>query len=174
MSCFFLYLLIFSLCRFVVDDVPIRVFKNNKAIGIPYPNNQPVGIYSTIFNGENWATNNGWVKLNWTMAPFVVTYEGFSVDACQVQNDVNITGCLNATGNWWDQPLHQSLNSHQIQQLKWVRNNYLQYDYCIDRSRYSNPPPECWNYTWISSTMKVGSRFTSTLPTLQFSYEALM
>ena len=55
---------------FYVDETPIRVFKNNKqTLGTDYPNSQPVGIFSTIWNGENWATNDGWVKLNWTHAP---------------------------------------------------------------------------------------------------------
>lgn len=136
---------LFLVCfrRFFVDDVPVRVFKNNRGIGIAYPDSQPVGIYSTIFNGENWATNDGWVKLNWTMAPFVATYEAFGVDACVVQK-WNATDCLAAIGNWWDHPDYQSLTFHETNQLAWVRKHYLLYNYCIDKSRYASPPPECY------------------------------
>lgn len=125
-----------------MDDTPIRVFKNNKDIGIAYPDSQPVGIYSTIWNGENWATNDGWVKLNWTMAPFVATYESFSVDACQVQNG-NTANCIAAVDNWWEQSAYQSLDTHQVHQLAWVKKNYLLYNYCTDKKRFPIEPPEC-------------------------------
>lgn len=125
-----------------MDTIPIRVFKNNQDIGVSYPNSQPMGVYSTIWNGENWATNNGWVKLNWTHAPFVATYESFNVDACEVQNG-NIANCAASTNSWWDQSEYQTLANHQINQLQWVRDNYLLYDYCTDLKRFPTAPPEC-------------------------------
>ncbi|XP_024398145.1 xyloglucan endotransglucosylase protein 34 isoform X1 [Physcomitrium patens] len=127
---------------FYVDNTPIRVFKNNKDIGVPYPDSKPVGIYSTIWNGENWATNDGWVKLNWTYAPFVATYESFNVDACRVDNG-DTASCMAQTSSWWMSSEYQTLGAYQVNQLEWVRNNYLLYDYCADRKRSPAPPPEC-------------------------------
>ena len=127
---------------FYVDTTPIRVFKNNKDIGVAYPDSQPVGIYSTIWNGENWATNDGWVKLNWTMAPFVATYEGFNVDACLAQNG-NTAPCIAETNSWWEQSAYQTLGVKEVNQLAWIRKNYLLYDYCADRKRFPTAAPEC-------------------------------
>lgn len=130
---------------FYVDDTPIRVFKNNKqSLGIDYPDSQPVGIYSTIWNGENWATNDGWVKLNWTHAPFVATYEKFNVDACLVVNG-NTAPCIQTaqSNNWWEQSAHQTLGVHEVDQLNWIRKFYLVYNYCTDRGRNPTPPAEC-------------------------------
>ncbi|KAI5079376.1 hypothetical protein GOP47_0004855 [Adiantum capillus-veneris] len=41
---------------FMVDEVPIRVFKNGEKYGVPYLNTQAMGIYSSIWNGDEWAT----------------------------------------------------------------------------------------------------------------------
>jgi xyloglucan:xyloglucosyl transferase len=127
---------------FYVDDTPIRVYKNNQDIGVPYPDSKPVGIYSTIWNGENWATNDGWTKLNWTYSPFIATYESFAVDACLVQND-DTASCIAQTNSWWAQSEYQTLGDHQVNELEWVRKNYLLYDYCADRKRSPTAPPEC-------------------------------
>lgn len=129
-------------CRFYVDNTPIRVYKNNKDIGVPYPDSKPVGIYSTIWNGENWATNDGWTKLNWTYSPFVVNFESFDVDACLVQNG-DTASCVAQTNSWWAQSAYQTLGAVQIIELDWVRQNYLLYDYCGDRKRFPVAAPEC-------------------------------
>eukprot|EP00253_Pinus_taeda_P025455 PITA_25455 len=125
---------------FWIDSIPIRVFKNNEAAGVPYPNSRPMRILSTLWNGEEWATDGGRVKIEWSHAPFVASYQSFEVDACSVSSQSS-SSCANA---WWDQSKLQSLNQHQLRQLKWVRKNYMTYDYCHDRSRrFSATPPEC-------------------------------
>lgn len=129
---------------FYVDDTPIRVFKNNKqALGMDYPDSQPVGIYSTIWNGEDWATNDGWVKLNWTHAPFVATYEKFNVDACLVSNGNSAPCIARQNNNWWEQLAYQTLGEDDVNRLNWVRKNYLVYNYCTDKGRNPTPPAEC-------------------------------
>ena len=66
------------LSRFWVDSIPIRVFKKNgEAAGIPYPSTRPMRIFSTLWNGDNWATDGGRVKVDWGKAPFVATYQSF-------------------------------------------------------------------------------------------------
>ncbi|XVF16076.1 hypothetical protein REPUB_Repub10bG0000300 [Reevesia pubescens] len=44
---------------FFVDDVPIRVFKNNKDLG------------------------GGLEKTDWSKAPFIASYKGFNIDGCK-------------------------------------------------------------------------------------------
>jgi xyloglucan:xyloglucosyl transferase len=115
---------------------------NSEDIGVPYLNQQPMGVYSSIWNGDQWATQGGSVKLDWTMAPFVASYQGFSIDACQVQN-ANTTPCIANTSNWWEYVDYQMLASRQINDLKWVRDNWLTYNYCADRRRFKTQAPEC-------------------------------
>ncbi|CAI8609405.1 unnamed protein product [Vicia faba] len=41
---------------FYIDQVPIRVYKNNEAKGIPYPKMQAMGVFTTLWEADNWAT----------------------------------------------------------------------------------------------------------------------
>ncbi|THG04226.1 hypothetical protein TEA_026556 [Camellia sinensis var. sinensis] len=67
---------------FLVDNTPIRVFKNGESIGVPFPKNQPMKIYSSLWNADDWATRGGLVKADWTKAPFTAYYRGFNVQTC--------------------------------------------------------------------------------------------
>nr|ABK23987.1 unknown [Picea sitchensis] len=124
---------------FWVDSTPIRVFKNNEAAGVPYLNRRPMKVISSLWNGEDWATDGGRVKTDWSKAPFVASYQSFEVDACSVSAQSS-SPCAN---DWWDQSGFQSLNQHQLTRLDWVRKNYMTYDYCRDASRFPKPPTEC-------------------------------
>ncbi|THG07484.1 hypothetical protein TEA_010391 [Camellia sinensis var. sinensis] len=50
---------------FLVDNTPIRVFKNGESIGVPFPKNQPMKIYSSLWNADDWATRGGPVKADY-------------------------------------------------------------------------------------------------------------
>lgn len=121
---------------FWIDSIPIRVFKNNEAAGVPYLNSRPMNIITSLWNGEDWATDGGKVKIDWSKAPFVASYQSFEVNACSVSS-------APCTNNWWDQSEFQSLNQYQLDRLIWVRKHYMTYDYCQDASRFPTPPPEC-------------------------------
>ena len=69
-SMFFFCVSIFS---FSVDGTPIREFKNAESVGVPYPKNQPMRIYSSLWNADDWATRGGLVKTDWTQAPFTAS-----------------------------------------------------------------------------------------------------
>ncbi|KAK9097894.1 hypothetical protein Syun_024939 [Stephania yunnanensis] len=51
---------------FSVDGTPIREFKNlESSLGVAFPKNQPMRIYSSLWNAEDWATRGGLVKTDW-------------------------------------------------------------------------------------------------------------
>ncbi|XP_043718968.1 xyloglucan endotransglucosylase/hydrolase protein 9 [Telopea speciosissima] len=133
---------------FLVDETPIRVFTNKEKQGVAFPKDQAMGVYSSIWNADDWATQGGRVKTDWTHAPFVASYKGFDINACEcpisVATDENAKRCsASDRGYWWDHPVMSELNLHQSHQLMWVRANHLVYDYCTDTSRFPVTPLEC-------------------------------
>nr|GMD38461.1 xyloglucan endotransglucosylase/hydrolase protein 9-like [Ipomoea batatas] len=139
---------------FVVDDTPIRVHSNLEAKGIPFPRDQAMGVYSSIWNADDWATQGGRVKTDWSHAPFVASYTGFEIDACECAA-ANTNAAANYTSQcsssnekrfWWDEPTVSELSVHQSHQLIWVRANHMVYNYCADTARFPVAPVECQHH----------------------------
>nr|ACU23492.1 unknown [Glycine max] len=134
---------------FLVDETPIRVHTNTEHKGIPFPKDQPMGVYSSLWNADDWATQGGRVKTDWSHAPFIATYKNFEINACECPVSVaamdNAKKCTSSEGNkyWWDEPNLAELNLHQSHQLMWVRARHIFYDYCTDTARFPVTPAEC-------------------------------
>ncbi|RZC51955.1 hypothetical protein C5167_020384 [Papaver somniferum] len=128
---------------FFVDDVPIRIFKNSKDLGVRFPFNQPMKIYSSLWNADDWATRGGLEKTDWSKAPFIASYTQFHVDGCDAASPQSAQVCSTRGRMWWDQKAFQDLDGIQYRKLQWVRKKFTIYDYCVDKSRFPNPPPEC-------------------------------
>ncbi|KAL5974053.1 Xyloglucan endotransglucosylase protein 1 [Asimina triloba] len=121
-----------------VDGVPIRVFKNNEARGIPFPKDQPMRLYSSIWNADTWATRGGRDKIDWSQAPFTASYRNFNPDACVWEG--GRSSCPPSSGAW----MNQGLDAYQVHKLKWVQQNFMIYNYCTDYKRFPRGlPPEC-------------------------------
>ncbi|KAK9152035.1 hypothetical protein Syun_010344 [Stephania yunnanensis] len=138
--------------KFMVDETPIRVYTNREKQGIPFPKEQAMGVYSSIWNADDWATQGGRVKTDWSHAPFVSSYRGFEIDGCECPSSTameeNTRRCSNVVvgggkGFWWDEPVFGELSVHQSHQLMWVRANHMIYDYCADSGRFPVSPLEC-------------------------------
>ncbi|WCJ37672.1 Xyloglucan endotransglucosylase/hydrolase [Euphorbia peplus] len=131
---------------FLVDETPIRIHTNMENKGIAFPKDQAMGVYSSIWNADDWATQGGRIKTDWTHAPFVASYKGFEIDGCECPVSVaavdNAKKCT-AQNYWWDEPTLAELNVHQNHQLKWVKANHMVYDYCTDTTRFPVTPAEC-------------------------------
>ncbi|KAF6144329.1 hypothetical protein GIB67_024556 [Kingdonia uniflora] len=125
---------------FYVDDTPIRVYKNKTNIGVKYPS-QPMQIVASLWDGESWATDGGQTKTDWTQAPFKAYFKGFNISGCPSYNS-NIQHCYSSK-IWWNRYKYRSLSRNEEKLYEVVRDKYLNYDYCSDRSRYSITPPEC-------------------------------
>lgn len=134
--------------RFLVDEIPIRVFTNKEESGAIYPKSQAMSIRGSVWNADDWATQGGTVKTNWSNSPFVATFKSFEIDACEVspsETDGVESKCGISRRFWWDKPSLRELNNHQSHQLKWVRRKHLVYDYCMDAARFTELPKECTN-----------------------------
>ncbi|WCJ27539.1 Xyloglucan endotransglucosylase/hydrolase family protein [Euphorbia peplus] len=119
---------------FVVDNVPIRVFRNSERKGVPFPKNQPMKIYSSLWNADDWATRGGLVKTDWAKAPFTAYYRNFNVAPATSASTTN--GELMQSSNELDGPSRR--------RLRWVQKYFMIYNYCTDLKRFPlAPPPEC-------------------------------
>ncbi|KAG5573894.1 hypothetical protein H5410_063660 [Solanum commersonii] len=117
---------------FLVDNTPIRVFKNAESLGVPFPKNQPMKIYSSLWNADDWATRGGLVKTDWSKAPFTAYYRNFHAQK------FNKSQFLDAK---WQ---NQELDANGRRRLRWVQRNYMIYNYCTDYKRFPQGfPLEC-------------------------------
>ncbi|KAK4484576.1 hypothetical protein RD792_007160 [Penstemon davidsonii] len=121
---------------FLVDNIPLRVFQNHEAIGIPFPKNQPMRVYCSLWNADDWATQGGRVKTDWTKAPFVAAYRNFNINACE-SGSVGGSCGSNATdpfkaGAWQT----QGLDANGRNRLRWVQQKQMGYNYCNDSPRF--------------------------------------
>ncbi|KAL1219269.1 Xyloglucan endotransglucosylase/hydrolase protein 15 [Cardamine amara subsp. amara] len=127
---------------FLVDNLPIRVFKNAEKLGVPFPKSQPMRIYSSLWNADDWATRGGLVKTDWSNAPFTAYYRGFNAAACSVSS-----GCdLEFNSSFGDGAVQvaEELNAYGRMRLRWVQKYFMIYNYCSDLERFPNGfPPEC-------------------------------
>ncbi|XP_075477350.1 xyloglucan endotransglucosylase protein 1-like [Primulina tabacum] len=125
----------------LVDNIPIRVFNNNEAKGVPFPNTQPMKVYASLWNADDWATQGGRVKTDWSLAPFTAYYRNYNANACVVTASGN--ACANSTvGNQAWQT--QGLDANSRNKIRWVQDKYMIYNYCTDAKRFPNGfPKEC-------------------------------
>ncbi|EEF29016.1 conserved hypothetical protein [Ricinus communis] len=132
---------------FSVDGTPIREFKNMENIGVPFPKNQPMRIYSSLWNADDWATRGGLVKTDWSQAPFTASYRNFNANACIWYNGASSCSPNSVLSNFnninaW---LWEELDFARQGQMKWVQDNYMIYNYCKDTKRFPQGLPwECY------------------------------
>ncbi|CAM8925159.1 hypothetical protein QQ045_021825 [Rhodiola kirilowii] len=126
----------------LVDNIPIRVFRNHADEGVEYPNMKPMQLLASIWNGENWATRGGQDKIDWTKAPFIASYNNYELDAC-ISNDTKSCSAASDT-NWWNKHKHKTLSEWEKAMYEWVREHFMSYDYCQDTKRFKHlMPKEC-------------------------------
>ncbi|GKU93673.1 hypothetical protein SLEP1_g7248 [Rubroshorea leprosula] len=125
---------------FYVDETPIREFKNLESKGILFPKSQPMWIYSSLWNADDWATRGGLVKTDWSQAPFTASYQNFSAQACTWTSSSSSCSSNSSQNSW----MRQSLDSTGQARIQWVQKNYMIYNYCTDTKRFPQGlPPEC-------------------------------
>ncbi|XP_010513810.1 PREDICTED: xyloglucan endotransglucosylase/hydrolase protein 3-like [Camelina sativa] len=126
---------------FYVDYIPIRVYKNEN--GVSYPT-KPMQVEASLWNGDDWATDGGRTKVNWSYSPFIAHFQDFSLSGCNIDGRSNNVGACASSNYWWNAGNYQRLNGPEQSMYENFRNKYMNYDYCTDRSKYQTPPRECY------------------------------
>jgi len=137
----------------MVDNIPLRVFNNNEGSGVPFPTSQPMRLYSSLWNADDWATQGGRVKTGWTKAPFTAYYRNFKVNACLPSSSPSESSSCDskfskssATSSSSDEAIWQTqqLDSNGRKRLRWVQHKFMIYNYCTDSKRFPRALPlEC-------------------------------
>ncbi|CAN6229690.1 unnamed protein product [Urochloa humidicola] len=120
----------------------------------PFPGPQPMAVYSSIWNADDWATQGGRVKTDWSHAPFEATFREVRVEGCAWAGNATdsdageVARCTGSSWGkegryWWKEKEMSELSVHQSHQLVWARAHHLVYDYCVDTDRFPVQPPEC-------------------------------
>ncbi|KAK3123060.1 hypothetical protein QOZ80_8AG0623250 [Eleusine coracana subsp. coracana] len=126
---------------FKVDDLFIRSFK--RYADLPYPGNQSMSVHATLWDGSYWATQQGKVPIDWSNAPFVVSYKGYNADACTPNGEGRPLSCPAGTDRW----MKRQLNDAEWGTVAWAKQNFMHYNYCEDGWRFpQGSPAECSRY----------------------------
>ncbi|KAK1685273.1 hypothetical protein QYE76_046121 [Lolium multiflorum] len=116
----------------LVDGTPIREFRNHakKGVAYPYPSSQRMRLFGSLWNADDWATQGGRVKTDWSAAPFLAQYRNFKAT----------TSSPGGYGYYDD----KELDGTAKKKMERVREEYMIYNYCTDTKRFPNGvPPEC-------------------------------
>ncbi|KAJ8438117.1 LOW QUALITY PROTEIN: hypothetical protein Cgig2_015374 [Carnegiea gigantea] len=139
---------------FSVDGTAIREFKNFELISVPFPKNQAMRIYSSLCNADDWATQGGRVKTDWSKAPFTASYRNFNANACIWSNGKSSCSTSSASrNNAW---LTKELDTTSQARMKWVQKNYMIYNCCTDTQRFPQGlPTEDLDINWGDGRGKI-------------------
>ncbi|XP_048503391.1 xyloglucan endotransglucosylase protein 1 isoform X1 [Beta vulgaris subsp. vulgaris] len=118
------------LIMFLVDETPIRVFLNHEKHGVPFLKKQPMKLYSSLWEADDWATQGGLVKTDWSKAPFTAYYRNYNVDTAR-------------GGKWWT----HDLDANSRRKMRRIQKKNMIYNYCQDAKRFPEGyPTECKHY----------------------------
>ncbi|KAL8550485.1 hypothetical protein ACS0TY_009056 [Phlomoides rotata] len=130
---------------FLVDNIPVREIIHTNVIASAYPS-KPMSVYTTIWDGSEWATHGGKYGVNYQYSPFVASMKGIEMEGCIVNQRVKALSCSMSSLSSLD-PVDgeqfSKLSSQQTTGLQWARRKHMFYSYCQDKSRYKVVPQEC-------------------------------
>ncbi|CAH8278685.1 unnamed protein product [Arabidopsis lyrata] len=94
--------------RFYVDNIPIRVYKNEN--GVSYPS-KPMQVEASLWNGDDWATDGGRTKINWSYSPFIAHFQDFALSGCNIDGRSNNVAACESSNYWWNAGNYQRLRA---------------------------------------------------------------
>lgn len=115
----------------------MRVMKNRKDLGVKFPTRQSMRVFSTLWNGDTWATRWGQVKIDMSNAPFVASFRNFTANACTITPEPDCHGFdVNKQSN--------DIDADARNKMLEIQKKWIVYDYCHDFRRYAHGLPwEC-------------------------------
>ncbi|MFS7954060.1 putative xyloglucan:xyloglucosyl transferase [Helianthus anomalus] len=115
---------------FFVDNIPIRVFKNNMIKGVGYPNST-MQVVVSLWDGSNWATEGGQVKADYTHGPFEAYFQDFNINGCHSSPSMPNIKCLSQDYRW-NSKTYWTLKPNQQKAYELIKEKRMTYDYCTD------------------------------------------
>ncbi|GJN36606.1 hypothetical protein PR202_gb25482 [Eleusine coracana subsp. coracana] len=122
----------------LVNGKPIRRVKNKMRDDYPFPLFQPMRLYASIWNADEWATQGGRIKTDWSQAPFTAFFRNHRAIACVPYKTAWICGQNSSDSSWFS----QELDEDGQQKMKDVDTKYKIYDYCTDSWRLTDGLPK--------------------------------
>lgn len=125
-----------------VDDIPVRFFRKNESLGVNYLEKQPMKVHASLWNGDDWATEGGTVKIDWSKAPFVAYYRDCGMSACCVcRSDAagSSSSCADGASSW----MSRGLDAGELGKMGWAKKNYMIYNYCDKQGSDDSIRREC-------------------------------
>ncbi|XP_024995296.1 probable xyloglucan endotransglucosylase/hydrolase protein 33 [Cynara cardunculus var. scolymus] len=136
---------------FLVDNIPIREIRNAGSMAYAY-SLKPMTLYTTIWDGSNWATDGGKYPTDYKYAPFVASLGELKIEGCVVSSTslpvaADVVCSNNATISNLDHVEgagYATLSKQQTTALNWVKRKHLFYSYCNvnERTKYR----ECYGH----------------------------
>lgn len=127
-----------------------------------YPS-KPMSLYSTIWDGSQWATRGGQKPVNYNFAPFVASFKNFEVDGCKWNQTKSSSPLCSNNESKARQGLDPvdgqdfiRLSQQQQTGMSWVRGKFMFYSYCNDLKRFSVVPPECKERNTLTLNQRAG------------------
>lgn len=122
-----------AMCRFYVDDIPIRRYERKSEATYPV---RPMWVYGSIWDASSWATEDGKYKADYKYQPFIGRYNSFKLGGCAAGGAASCRPLSSGPGGG-------GLSQQQEKAMVWVQSNYLVYNYCHDPRRDHTLIPEC-------------------------------
>lgn len=122
------------LCRFHVDDVPIRRYPRKSDATFPL---RPMSAYGSIWDASSWATEEGKYKADYHYQPFIGRYKNFKLSGCTVEDSASCRPPSVSPSS------SSGLSRQQYTAMEWVQRYQLVYNYCQDPKRDHTQTPEC-------------------------------
>jgi xyloglucan:xyloglucosyl transferase len=132
--------------RILVDNKAIRRFRNHWDVGVPFPVYQPMRLNGVLWDADDWATQGGRVKTDWSQAPFTAYFRNYRANGCEPSGSAWVCGQGPAPGggDWLDGGAAGLDDMKRQEQLKEAEDMYMIYNYCTDSKRFPGGfPTEC-------------------------------
>lgn len=130
------------MCRFYVDEVPIREVKRTASMGGEFPS-KPMTLYATIWDGSSWATNGGKYKVNYKYSPYIAEFSEFVLHGCTVDPIEQVFRKCDLTPQISEAAIPNNITTAKRTKMESFRRKHMTYSYCYDHLRYKIPPAEC-------------------------------